>query len=98
MTVYIVATVVFIKKSIFFGDVILITTDKAHAKTMTYTLKEHRPLPNLDYNILTPFDDVIYFERKMNDFTIDSFYKAFKSLEPKVKDIDKRLKNLKKEK
>ena len=58
------------RTEIFFGDIILITTDKKHARTVTYTVKEHRPLPTLDYGILTTFDDVIYFERKMNELDI----------------------------
>ena len=61
---YVVATVVHSGASILFGDVILITPDKAHARTVTYHVKEHRPIKGLDYEKLVAFDDVMYFERE----------------------------------
>lgn len=67
---YVVATVKHIGDSNFFGDVILITSDKAHAKTVTYHVKEHRPIPGLDYEKLVVFDDAMYFERELNKIDV----------------------------
>lgn len=67
---YVVATVKHIGKSIFFGDIILITPDKKHAKTVTYHVKEHRPIPGLDYDKLVVFDDAMYFERELNKINV----------------------------
>lgn len=65
---YVVATVVHVNESSLFGDIILITQDKRHAKTITYTVKEKRPLEGLDYEKLMAFDDVIYFEREVESY------------------------------
>ena len=62
-TLYVVATVVHTGKETLFGDVILITKDLAHAKTVTYHVKEHRPIPGLEYDKLSAFNDAMYFER-----------------------------------
>lgn len=60
---YVVATVMHIGDTDFFGDVLMITPDKRQAKTLTYTVKEKRPVDGLDYKKLKSFTDVIYFER-----------------------------------
>jgi hypothetical protein len=66
---YIVATVVHTGESSLFGDIILVTPDKKHARTIAYTVKEKRPVEGVDYKKLVAFDDVMYFERKLE--TID---------------------------
>ena len=70
-TFYVVATVIHVGKISFFGDIILITPDKRHAKTVTYTVKEKRPLEGIDYKKLAAFDDVMYFERIPNKINYD---------------------------
>lgn len=61
--VYIVATVMHIGETDFFGDILMVTEDKQQAKTLAYTVKERRPVEGLDYEKLSNFTDCIYFER-----------------------------------
>ena len=63
-TLYIVATVMHIGDTNFFGDVLLITEDKTEARTLAYRVKEKRPVKGLDYDKLTNYTDCIYFERE----------------------------------
>ena len=67
---YVVATVMHVGNTDFFGDVLMITKDKTQAKTLTYTVKERRPVEGLDYKKLSNFTDVIYFERETGKVTV----------------------------
>ena len=54
------------------GDVILITPDEQHAKSICYSIKEKRPLPGIDYNKLVTFDDCFYFSRTLDKLLVNN--------------------------
>jgi hypothetical protein len=72
-TVYIVATIqrAHVQGDDVFADIVLVTEDIAQAKTMKKIIKERRPYPGLDYNLLAPYEDVIWFERELGSVVIN---------------------------
>jgi hypothetical protein len=69
MKVYVVATVAHPptgQGDVFLGDVILITADEGKARIYKYQVLERRPIPGLDYGQLIAFNDVIFFERELD--------------------------------
>jgi len=62
---WVVATVMHIGNTNFFGDILLITDNKTEAKTLAYRVKDKRPVHGLDYSTLTNHTDCIYFEREV---------------------------------
>jgi hypothetical protein len=68
MKVYVVATLIHPptgQGDVFLGDVILITGDESKARIYKHQVLERRPIPGLDYGHLIAFNDVIYFEREL---------------------------------
>lgn len=63
---YIVATVISINDDDdLFGDIILVTENERHAKTIADAVKRGAPLPALDYSKLAAYDDCVYFQRTL---------------------------------
>jgi hypothetical protein len=67
MKVFIVTTIKTFPNSQFFGDILLITQDEKKARIVKNQVKERRPYPGLDYSRLTTFDDVMYFQRDLEE-------------------------------
>ena len=61
-TVYVVAT---ISHHEMFADILLVTEDIQQASIITNNAKERRPYPGLDYNLLAPFQNVMFFKREV---------------------------------
>ena len=67
MKLYIVATILNQPdEGDVFSDVILITDDERQARTTKYQVKHNKHVPGLDYSLLANYNDVIYFERELN--------------------------------
>jgi hypothetical protein len=62
-TIYVVATIQGSPQM--FADILLVTEDIQQASIITSNAKERRPYPGLDYNLLAPYSDVMFFKREL---------------------------------